>query len=136
VFGTFVYGGGPGRKAKGGSGSGRQNVSPVGVMWGNDPSYKPGHGELQQTALNPAVHMSHLGYQGRLNAPVDNAVSSSMSCHSTAELPQGTMVPPKGADPVVTRTLGVGPGRNAAVVPTMTPAEPWGRAARWPRQNL
>jgi hypothetical protein len=22
-----------------------------------------------------------------------------MSCHSTAELPQGTMVPPKGADP-------------------------------------
>jgi hypothetical protein len=99
VFGTFVYGGGPGRKAKGGSGSGWQNVSPVGVMWGNDPDYKPGHGELQQTALNPAVHMPHLGYQGRLNGPVDNAVSSCMSCHSTAELPQGTMVPPKGADP-------------------------------------
>jgi hypothetical protein len=94
VFGTFVYGGGPG----GSSGSGWTNVAPVGVMWGNDPGYT-GSGLLHQTWLNPAVHMPHVGYQGRLNGPVDNSISSCLSCHSTAEAPSGVMVPPKDADP-------------------------------------
>ena len=94
IFGTFVYGGGPGGQA----GSGWYNVSPVGVMWGNDPGYG-GTGPLTQTWLNPDVHMPHVGYQGRLNGPVDNPVSSCMSCHSTAELPQGVMVPPRNVDP-------------------------------------
>ncbi len=35
------------------------------------------------------------GYQGRLNGPVDNKVSSCTSCHGTAEFPAGTMVPPQ-----------------------------------------
>lgn len=94
IFGTFVYGGGPG----GQPGSGWFNVAPVGVMWGNDPGYS-GTGPLTQTWLNPEVHMPHVGYQGRLNGPVDNPISSCMSCHATAELPQGTMVPPRGSDP-------------------------------------
>ena len=94
VFGTFVYGGGPG----GQSGSGWTNVSSVGVIWGNDPGYS-GTGPLAQTWLNPAVHMPHVGYQGRLNGPIDNPVSSCLSCHSTAEVPAGTMVPPSGANP-------------------------------------
>ncbi|AWN42512.1 hypothetical protein [Methylobacterium durans] len=94
VFGTFVYGGGPG----GQPGAGWTNVAPVGVMWGNDPGY-PGSGPLIQTSLNPAVHMPHVGFQGRLNGPVDNAASSCLSCHATAEAPAGTMVPPHGADP-------------------------------------
>lgn len=94
VFGTFVYGGGPG----GTPGSGWTNVAPVGLMWGNDPGYS-GSGVLTQTSLNPAVHVPHLGYQGRLNGPVDNSVSSCLSCHSTAETPAGVMVPPNGADP-------------------------------------
>lgn len=67
-------------------------------MWGNDPGYS-GIGPLTQTWLNPDVHMPHVGYQGRLNGPVDNPISSCMSCHATAELPQGTMVPPRGSDP-------------------------------------
>ncbi len=96
IFGTFVYGGGPGGQA----GSSWFNVSPVGVMWGNDPGYA-GTGPLTQTWLNPDVHMPHVGYQGRLNGPIDNPISSCMSCHSTAELPQGTMVPPHGADPAL-----------------------------------
>ena len=96
IFGTFVYGGGPGGKP----GSGWKHVEPVGVMWGNDPGYT-GTGALQESWINPAVHMPHLGYQGRLNGPVDNPVSSCMSCHSTAETPGiGAMIPPSApADP-------------------------------------
>jgi hypothetical protein len=93
VFGTFVYGGGPGAPA----GSGWSNVVPVGVMWGNDPGYA-GTGPLHETWLNPRVHMPHVGYQGRLNGPVANAVSSCLACHSTAENPAGTMVAPAGTD--------------------------------------
>ncbi len=95
VFGTFVYGGGPGSHP---AGSGWTNVSPVGVMWGNDPGYS-GSGPLKQTALNPRVHMPHVGYQGRLNGPVDNPMSSCLSCHSTAQIVSGPMIPPKGVDP-------------------------------------
>lgn len=94
VFGTFVYGGGPGGKP----GAGWTNVAPVGLMWGNDPGY-PGSGGLKQTSINPDVHMPHLGYQGRLNGPVDNPASSCLSCHSVAESPAGAMVPGTGAPP-------------------------------------
>ncbi|HEY9104180.1 hypothetical protein [Chitinimonas sp.] len=94
VFGTFVYGGGP----NGPAGSGWTNVKPVGVMWGNDPGYS-GSGPLQETWLNADVKMPHVGYQGRLNGPVDNPVSSCLSCHATAEMPPGTMIPPNGQDP-------------------------------------
>jgi hypothetical protein len=94
VFGTFVYGGGPG----GAPGSGWTNVKPVGVMWGNDHGY-PGTGPLHETSLNTGVQMPHVGYQGRLNGPVDNPMSSCISCHSTAEYPAGDMVAPGGKDP-------------------------------------
>ena len=97
IFGTFIYGGGPGH-ASDPAVTGWRNVFPVGVMWGNDPDY-PSTGQLKQTWLNPDVNMSHVGYQGRLNGPVDNPNSSCMSCHSTAELPQGQMVP-SGSDDV------------------------------------
>jgi len=93
AFGTFVYGGGPGGPA----GSGWTNVAPVGLMWGNDPGHA-GTGPLKETWINPAVRMPHLGYQGRLNGPVDNKISSCLSCHSTAETPPGAMVP-SGGDP-------------------------------------
>lgn len=84
IMGTFVYGGGPG----GPRGSGWTNVAPVGIMWGNDPHYS-GSGPLAETVLNPAVHMPHVGYQGRLNGPVDNPDSACLSCHATAEAPPG-----------------------------------------------
>lgn len=94
VFGTFVYGGGPGGTA----GEGWSNVEPVGVMWGNDPGFS-GSGTLQETWINPKVTMPHLGFQGRLNGPVDNKISSCLSCHSTAQIPVGQMVPPTGSPP-------------------------------------
>jgi hypothetical protein len=95
-MGTFVYGGGPG----GPKGAGWRNVAPVGIMWGNDPGYS-GSGPLKETMLNPAVHMPHAGYQGRLNGPVDNPASACLSCHMTAEAPvvRG-MMPPKGTTDV------------------------------------
>jgi hypothetical protein len=43
--------------------------------------------------------MPHVGYQGRLNGPVDNPISSCMSCHGTGEIPSGVMVPPSGQNP-------------------------------------
>jgi len=87
VFGTYVYGGGPAPGTT--QGSGWTNVSPVGLMWGNDPDYS-GSGPLKESWINPAVKMPHLGYQGRLNGPVDNPESSCLSCHSTAQDPLGT----------------------------------------------
>jgi hypothetical protein len=92
VFGTFVYGGGP----NGPPGSGWTNVAPVGLMWGDDPSFT-GEGELTQTWLNrPAVNMPHYGYQGRLNGPTDNPASSCLSCHATAETPPPAAMIPVG----------------------------------------
>jgi hypothetical protein len=78
-FGTFAYGGGPTGKA----GAGWRNVTPVGLMWGNDPDY-PGKGDFKQAWINKAVKL-HRGYQGRLNGPVDNPRSSCVSCHMTAQ---------------------------------------------------
>lgn len=98
VMGTYVYGGGPTGKY---GGSGWENVSPVGIMWGNDPTYS-GTGPLAETVLNDAVKMPHVGYQGRLNGPVDNPISACLSCHGTAEVAPPTvlatgsgMTPPK-----------------------------------------
>jgi hypothetical protein len=100
VFGTFVYGGGPAPHST--SGSGWRNVSAVGLMWGNDPGFDPAKGKLQQSWINPAVSMPHLGYQGRLNGPVDNPQSSCLSCHSTAQTPinpPGMFPPSKRGQP-------------------------------------
>lgn len=57
---------------------------PVGLMWGNDPSGPP----LKESWINPgapAYAKAHLGFEERLNGPVDNPVSACMSCHSTAQ---------------------------------------------------
>jgi hypothetical protein len=57
---------------------------PVGLMWGNDPGGPP----LKESWINPAAPAyakAHLGFEGRLNGPVDNPVSACMSCHSTAQ---------------------------------------------------
>jgi hypothetical protein len=94
VFGTFVYGGGLNQRP----GQGWGNVYPVGMMWGNDPNYS-GMGNLQETWINSAVALPHLGFQGRLNGPVDNPASSCLSCHSTAQAPPAPMLPVTGADP-------------------------------------
>lgn len=89
VFGTYVYGG----AGSSPPGQGWQNVRPVGLMWGNDPNYSSSW-TMDEARINPVVQLQHYGYQGRLNGPVDNPISSCLSCHATAQKPAGVMVPP------------------------------------------
>ncbi len=53
--------------------------------------------KLKETIVNPdttEVPPTHLGWNGRLNGPVDNAMSSCMSCHMAAETPQLSQISP------------------------------------------
>jgi hypothetical protein len=103
VFGTFIYDG----NAAGATAWNR--MVPIGDMWGNDPEQLTNNGPLTETVINPAARslVQHLGYQGRLNGPIDNRASSCLSCHSTAQIPsdlsQPTVspVPPTGAGSAV-----------------------------------
>jgi len=114
VFGTFQYNGALGHKDR------WENLAPVGMMWGNDPAYAESHqqdipvtnvkGEfpaikpytetpinanLTETVINPSSELppTHLGWQGRLNGPVDNFNSSCMSCHMSASSPAQPLSP-------------------------------------------
>jgi hypothetical protein len=96
IFGTFQYNGAVTGKPS------WDNLVPVGVMWGNDPedtgnSYTNKqpvttkiNPDLKETAINakPELPPTHLGWNGRLDGPVDNPISACMSCHLTAESPQ------------------------------------------------
>ena len=90
---------------------------PVGLMWGNDPDYQanipqpdtdnkfppnppstqtPINAALKQTVINPDANElppTHLGWDGRLNGPVDNPRSSCMSCHMTASFENEPLSP-------------------------------------------
>lgn len=115
VFGTFVYNGDLGNENR------WYNLMPVGIMWGNDPDNKMSeynltptktiiNSNLKETIINPSSDLPpmHLGWNSRLNGPVDNGQSSCFSCHSTAEYPvisgilpqfnqpNNVPVPPKG----------------------------------------
>ena len=94
VFGTFVYNGELGNLNR------WQNLMPVGIMWGNDPDNNNSNynltptetvinPNLKETIINPSENLPpmHLGFNSRLNGPVDNGLSSCMSCHSAAEYP-------------------------------------------------
>jgi hypothetical protein len=110
VFGTFQYNGVLDRTSR------WENLVPVGLMWGNDPDQTagapqetgksftpPGVGEttqinaaLDETVVNPDANElppTHLGWEGRLNGPVDNSLSSCMSCHMTASSPERPLSP-------------------------------------------
>jgi|GEM_PF-295280 len=95
IFGTFQYNGqvGPANWT---------NLMPLGIMWGNDPAVTDNtytnpqpsvtkiNPTLKESSINPntsEVPPTHLGWNGRLNGPVDNPMSSCMSCHMTAEVP-------------------------------------------------
>ncbi|MFD0862394.1 hypothetical protein ACFQ1M_09235 [Sungkyunkwania multivorans] len=102
VFGTFAYNGNLENDNR------WDNLTPVGIMWGNDPdhnktSYNPTptktiiNPDLKQTIINDnpeELPPMHLGFASRLNGPVDNAYSSCMSCHSTAQYPVVSAIMP------------------------------------------
>jgi len=97
VFGTFIYNGDrPGKTPW-------ERMVPVGLMWGNDEGLTIAGQRAgrvpKETIINsgPELPFQHLGYAGRLNGPVDNPMSSCLSCHSVAQSPANaaTIVPPR-----------------------------------------
>jgi hypothetical protein len=103
VFGTFQYNGALSNSVR------WKNLVPVGVVWGNDPMITNDaysnptptntkiNPTLNETAINADTHElppTHLGWNGRLNGPVDNPRSSCLSCHMTAETPAYTAQSP------------------------------------------
>jgi len=102
VFGNFQFNGNSGAKTW-------ENLVPVGIMWGEDPENKanpaapfplkqtPINKKLKETIINPDTNElppTHLGWNGRLNGPLDNPMSSCFSCHSTAQYPQASALSP------------------------------------------
>ena len=94
VFGTFIYDGRrPGNNPY-------SKLRPLGLMWGNDPGVGPNElqrgAKIQQTRLNPAERpiIRHYGWLNRLNGPVDNPMSSCLSCHSVAQWPVSAQMTP------------------------------------------
>lgn len=117
IMGTFQYNGALNNSDP------WKNLIPVGVMWGNDPTITDSNytnpqptvtkinPNLKETAINAntkELPPTHLGWNGRLNGPVDNPQSSCISCHMTAEVPQTSpMSPlflPKSEQPAVGST--------------------------------
>ena len=102
VFGTFQYNGAMGHKNR------WENLVPVGLIWGNDPEVRDNQSnpmpvstwinpKLKETVINPDTHElppTHLGWNGRLNGPVDNPMSSCLSCHMTAQAPASSPMSP------------------------------------------
>lgn len=105
VFGTFVADG----QRKAGEPNPWLRISPLGLMWGNDPppegvvaaaspSNPRTNGFKSEVIFWDTVDMlnasgglaaqspGHLGCNSRLNGPADNASSSCMSCHMTASV--------------------------------------------------
>lgn len=84
VYGTFAYDG----TVQGDDFWDR--LVPVGLQWGADPLSFPAVPQaqsrpVQQSVLNHAMRtFQHFGCNGRLAGPVDNALSSCVSCHSSA----------------------------------------------------
>jgi hypothetical protein len=97
VFGTFVY-----DYTKSGK-NWVDKLVPLGIMWGDDPDvlsnlnknsqFNP---DLKQSIINKSYvgadgtvnkhYTTHLGMAGRMNGPVDNPISSCVSCHAHAAL--------------------------------------------------
>lgn len=92
-----------------------KKIRPLALMWGNDPQFKQSDydagGRPTESWINteaavvkyrsnlPAGSKAPrvLGLAGRANGPVDNAGSSCISCHSTAQIPgKSQMTPPDG----------------------------------------
>jgi hypothetical protein len=75
-------------------------------MWGNDPDRLSDNGPLAETVINPQARslVQHLGYQGRLNGPIDNAASSCLSCHSTSQIPADLSQPTTSPVPAARAT--------------------------------
>lgn len=96
-FGSLVY-----EKSASGVDAWRKLV-PSGLQWGLDHGYGSKDQEsgkrLRETYISDpkpklTTYKEELGWLGRLNGPIDNSVSSCMSCHSTAQWPDTSGMTP------------------------------------------
>jgi hypothetical protein len=109
VFATFVY------DKTIAAASPWAKLRAVGLQWGDDAGVTT-PGGIVESWINPAVPSVYqredglaFGRSGRLNGPVDNPVSSCISCHGTAQIVAGEtnagrargveLVPPDGPAP-------------------------------------
>jgi hypothetical protein len=95
VFGTFIYNG-----TKAGTDPWTK-LDPVGLMWGNDPQLTDedaasGKQPAEGVVLSDFGFKRNFGRGGRMNGPVDNSVSSCLSCHMTAQWPTVANMTPRG----------------------------------------
>lgn len=106
VFGTFHY-----DKDVAAADSWKK-LRPLSLMWGNDPALKQSDYDAGQRPTeswinqespvviyrsNPPAGVNPprvLGWAGRANGPVDNPISSCLSCHSTAQIPASSRITP------------------------------------------
>ena len=86
VFGTFAW-----RREAPGNNAWKKLV-PVGVTWGSDPELSDdqaasGQKPVESIVLDKFQFTRDFGRGGRMNGPLDNPISSCMSCHQTAQMP-------------------------------------------------
>ena len=89
VFGTFVYDRRLTDRAP------WERLVPISIGWGNDPNVAAGE-PLSENLINDDFDevffgwagRPHMGWNGRANGPVDNPLSSCVSCHGTAQFPR------------------------------------------------
>jgi hypothetical protein len=103
VFGTFVY------NTDVASADPWRRLIPVGLMWGNDANVEidqPVKQSIVNTELQGITYgwtnRLVMGWQGRLNGPLDNLNSSCSSCHGSAQFPRSFLlgnVPSRAIDP-------------------------------------
>ena len=85
-FGTFAY-----RNEAPGKDPWKKLV-PVGLSWGNNPDLSDdlaagGQKPAESIVLNKFQFTRDFGRGGRMNGPLDNPISTCMSCHMTAQKP-------------------------------------------------
>jgi hypothetical protein len=100
VFGTFVFdSSAPGNTPW-------EKLVPVGLMWGNDPTLVGTATPLAETKINASLQIAqHLGFEKRLNGPIDNPRSSCLSCHGTAQIQPDLSRTARAAIPPANATL-------------------------------
>ncbi|MBT2619392.1 hypothetical protein [Chryseobacterium sp. ISL-6] len=122
VYGTFMYDG---------SGKGKtvwDRMVPVGLSWGNDSGitkdiHRDGafiNEELKESFINAslihsekkdktAAYLKYHGLGGRLNGPIDNSISSCISCHGNASVSSKGVTLPLGDFKASTTRLNYSP---------------------------
>jgi hypothetical protein len=112
VFGTYFF-----DAAQTGT-KWHEKLVPAGVMWGNDPELtyaayqggaRPKNGWVNpvvKAKFGPSRKCGEMGLRGRVNGPVDNPLSSCLSCHSRAidVLPAGKTMAQLFEDPKILGT--------------------------------